>query len=124
MAPSMREVAVELDEKRSGDRTPSPDAEGGVPGSPPQDPHGVFLWLMMLLERYANREIDDEQLLTALREVGRYAAESRILPEKVIISLKVAWAQVVPGAGRAAQWIDDRLLAQLVTACLDGYYGS
>jgi hypothetical protein len=62
--------------------------------------------------------------MMALREVGRYAAESRILPEKVIISLKIASAQVIPGAGRTAQWMDDRLLARLVTACLDGYYGS
>lgn len=113
-----------MDEKRSDDRTPSPDVEGGAPGAPPQNPHGVLLWLMSLLERYVNREIGDAQLLTALRGVGSYAAEARILPEKVIISLKVAWAQVIPHAGRAAQGMDDGLLARLVTACLDGYYGS
>jgi hypothetical protein len=62
--------------------------------------------------------------MTALREVGRYAAESKILPEKVIVSVKTAWAQVIPATGRAARWIDDRLLARLVTSCLDGYYGS
>jgi hypothetical protein len=120
----MWEAVVESDETRAEDRTPSKDAGGGDPGAPPQNPHGVLLWLMTLLERYVNHEIDDEQLMTALRTVGRYAAESRILPEKVIVSLKAAWAQVIPTAGRAVRWMDDRLLERLVTACLDGYYGS
>lgn len=113
-----------LDEKRSGDRIPSPDGEGEATGSPPPDPHGLLVWLMMILERYAHREIDDDQLITALRRVGRYAADTQTFPEKLIIALKVAWGQVVPRAGRAAKAMDDRLLARLVTACLDGYYGS
>jgi hypothetical protein len=79
---------------------------------------------MTILERYARREIDDDQLMTVLRGVGSYAAEARILPEKLVIALKAAWGQVVPRADRAAKTIDDRLLARLVTACLDGYYSS
>ncbi len=112
-----------LDEQRSGDRTPPAGGEGSSPGSPSPNPHGLLLWLMTLLERYVNREIDDGQLMAALDGIGHYAAGSHVLPEKLIISLKVAWGQVIPRAGRSAQWMDDRLLARLVTACLDGYYG-
>ncbi len=116
---------MELEEKRSGeDPTPSPDVEGNTYEAPPRKSHALLVRLMKILERFVNREIDDDELMTELRAVGSYASESRILPEKLIIALKVAWGQVVPRSARAAERMDNRLLARLVTACLDGYYGS
>lgn len=120
----MRRAAVGLEEKRSEDLTPSAEGEGDAHGPPPRNPHGVLVWLMTILERFANRKISDDELMRELRTVGSYAAESRILPEKLIIALKVAWGQAVPRSTYAATTMDDRLLARLVTACLDGYYGS
>ena len=113
-----------LDENRSGDGISAPGGESKISGSPPPNPHGLVVWLMTVLERYTRREIDDDQLMKALQKVGSYAAEAEILPEKLIIALKAAWGYVVPRAGRAARGMDDRLLARLVTTCLDGYYGS
>jgi hypothetical protein len=115
---------VALEEKHSGELTPPGDGEGGARESPPRNSHGLLVWLMTILERFANREIDGQELLAALRGVGSYAAESGILPEKLIIALKVAWGEVVPRSRYASERMDARLLARLVTACLDGYYGS
>jgi hypothetical protein len=79
---------------------------------------------MTVLDRYAKRQIDHDQLVTSLRAVGRSAKESQILPEKLIITLKLAWGQVIPQASGLERRADDRLLARLVTSCLDGYFGS
>jgi hypothetical protein len=120
----MRRAAVELDEKHSRELTPSAEGEGIAHGPPPPNQHGLPVRLTTTLERFTKREIDEDELLAALRGVGSYAAESRILPEKLIIALKAVWSEVAPWSASAADRMDDRLFARLVTACLDGYYGS
>ncbi len=115
---------MELEEKQSGELIPSPGREDDAGSSPSRNSHGIMVWLMTVLERFANRGIDEDELLAAVRGVGSYAAESRILPEKLIIAPKTAWGEVAPRSASAANWMDDRLLPRLVTACLDGYYGS
>jgi DNA-binding transcriptional MocR family regulator len=80
----------------------------------------------------AYRTLADEGLVEFRPRSGVYLASPRApeaplfpgFPHWALDVLADGLAHGIPATGRAARWIDDRLLARLVTSCLDGYYGS
>lgn len=89
----------------------------------PAGPEEISAWLHRVLERYANHELDQEQLVAATNEVARCAASERIPPEKLIVAFKLAWSRPLQPGPCSPTPMEARLYALLINACLDGYFG-